>query len=124
LIALDKDGQPVTDLKPEELHLFEDKIEQEIKSLSSLRVPLTIGIFFDISGSRRADKYVGDETRLAGEFLHSIWHVGDTAFVVELVIAPTRSPNPPKSWMPLIKGCDKSPKQGISAPRLSTTPSV
>src|SRR6267154_3126513 len=34
LIALDKDGRPVADLKPEELRLFENKGEVKIKSLS------------------------------------------------------------------------------------------
>ncbi len=66
LIALDKDGRPVADLKPEELRLFENKGEVKIKSLSpAAREPLTIGLFFDVSGSRRADKYIEDETRLA-----------------------------------------------------------
>jgi Ca-activated chloride channel family protein len=116
LIALDKDGQPVTDLKPEELHLFEDKIEQEIKSLSSLRVPLTIGIFFDISGSRRADKYVGDETRLAGEFLHSIWHVGDTAFVVEFGDRPYAVTQPTQKLDAIDQGLRQIPQARYIGP--------
>jgi len=83
LIALDKNGRPVTDLKPEELRLVENKVEQKTISLSpAAREPLTIGLFFDISGSRRADKSIDEETRLASEFLHSIWREGDTAFVV------------------------------------------
>jgi Ca-activated chloride channel family protein len=82
LIVLDKNGRPVTDLKPEELRLVENKVEQKIKSLSPARERLTIGLFFDISGSRRADKSIDEETRLATEFLHSIWHEGDTAFVL------------------------------------------
>jgi VWFA-related protein len=83
LIALDKGGRPVADLKPEELRLVENNVEQKIQSLSpAAREPLTIGLFFDISGSRRADMFVRDETRLASEFLHSIWHEGDTGFVL------------------------------------------
>jgi VWFA-related protein len=83
LIALDKDGRPVTDLKPEELPLFEDKAEQKIKSLSAAaNEPLTIGLFFDISLSRRADLSIGIEARLASELVHSIWHEGNTGFVV------------------------------------------
>jgi len=83
LIALDSDGRPVTDLKPEELRLFEDKVELKIASISSVaNEPLTLGLFFDVSGSRHADQSIGEETRLASEFVHSIWHQGDTAFVV------------------------------------------
>jgi VWFA-related protein len=99
LIAIDKNGRPVTDLKPEELRLFEDKAEQKIKSLSpAANQPLTIGLFFDVSGSRRADKYIDDETRLASELVHSIWHGGDTAFLlgfgerVVVVTQPTHKP--------------------------------
>lgn len=83
LIALDKDGRPVTDLKPEELRLFEDKVEQTIKSISpAAREPLTIGLFFDVSGSRRADKSIPYEMGLASEFVRSIWHEGDSGFVL------------------------------------------
>jgi hypothetical protein len=83
LMARDKEGRPVTDLKSDELHLFVDKLEQEIHSLSPARnEPLTIGLFFDISGSRRADQHVGEEARLAGELVHSVWREGDTAFLV------------------------------------------
>jgi VWFA-related protein len=83
LIALDKDGKPVTDLKPGDLHLFENKVEQKIDSLSpDTNEPLTIGFFFDVSASRRADKHVGEETQLVSSLLRAIWHDGDTAFLV------------------------------------------
>jgi VWFA-related protein len=99
LIALDTAGKPVTDLKPEELRLFEDKIEQKIKAVSpSANEPLMIGLFFDVSGSRRADRYVDDETRLSSELVHSVWHQGDTAFLLGfgpraiVVTQPTQKP--------------------------------
>ena len=83
LIALDKDGRPVTDLRPEELLLFEDNSEQKIKSLSPAATePLTIGLFFDVSGSRRSDTHVEDETRLTSEFLRAIWREGDAGFLM------------------------------------------
>jgi VWFA-related protein len=82
IFAVDKDGRLVPDLKAEEIRLFEDKAEQNIKSVSSAaNEPLTVGIFFDISGSRRADKHVREEAKFMSELLHSIWHSGDTAFV-------------------------------------------
>jgi VWFA-related protein len=99
LIAINKDGRPLTDLKPEELRLFEDKAEQKIKSFSpAANQPLTIGLFFDVSGSRRADTHVTDETRLTSELVHTVWHDGVTAFLVSFssdVIAltqPTQKP--------------------------------
>lgn len=83
LIALDKDGRPVTNLKPDELRLFENKSELKIKSLSpAAREPFTIGLFFDVSGSRRDDTHVTDETRLTSEWVHSIWRRGDTVFLL------------------------------------------
>ena len=83
LIALDKDGRPITDLKPEEVRIVQDKEELRITSVSlASGEPLTIGLFFDVSGSRHADQHVKEEVKLASEFVHSIWHEGDTGFVM------------------------------------------
>lgn len=97
LMALDKDGRAVTDLKTGELHLFVDKVEQKIQSLSpSANDGLTLGFFFDVSGSRRADSHVVEETHLASQLLRTVWHEGDTAFLVAfndrayLDVPPTR----------------------------------
>ena len=117
MIALDRGGQPVTDLKAEELHLFEGKAEQEIRALSPAgREPLTIGLFFDVSGSRRADKYVGDETRLTGEFLHSIWHAGDTAFVVEFADRPYAVTQPTQKLDDIDQGLRQIPQARYVGP--------
>jgi Ca-activated chloride channel family protein len=45
------DNRLVTDLKPENFQLFEDKIEQKIRYFSSESAPLSLGIVFDISHS-------------------------------------------------------------------------
>ena len=83
VFALDRNGQPVTNLNAQELRLFENKVERKIISVSlATDEPKTIGLFFDISGTRRADKSIPEEVRLAGEFVHSIWHEGDLGFVV------------------------------------------
>jgi VWFA-related protein len=83
LIALDKDGRPVTDLKSGELRLFDGEAEQKIKALSpAVQEPLFIGLLFDVSGSRQHDTYAAEETRLTSEFLHSIWREGDGGFVL------------------------------------------
>ncbi|OLC99244.1 MAG: hypothetical protein AUH86_02880 [Acidobacteria bacterium 13_1_40CM_4_58_4] len=82
-VALDKQGKPITDLKPEEVRAFEDNVEQKIISvLPAVNEPLTIGLFFDISGSRRADRSINEEVRLTREFVHTIWHEGDAGFVL------------------------------------------
>lgn len=83
LYAIDKDGGPITDLKEQELRIFEGKVERKIISVSSASdEQLTLGLFFDISGSRRADRSVREEVRAASEFLHSIWRDGDMGFVL------------------------------------------
>src|SRR5260370_8469163 len=72
LMALDKNGRPVTDLKPEELRLVENKVEQKIISLSpAAREPLTIGLFFDITGRRHPAKSIYEEITLPSELSHS-----------------------------------------------------
>jgi VWFA-related protein len=81
-LAIDSDGSPVTDLKAEELRLRVNKTDRKILSLSSAReAPKTIGLFFDISGSRRADRQIGKEIQAAENFLQSTWHQGDEGFV-------------------------------------------
>ncbi len=47
----DNDNRFVTDLKPENFQLFEDKLEQSIRYFSSDVAPVSIGIIFDISHS-------------------------------------------------------------------------
>jgi len=47
----DNENRFVTDLKPENFQIFEDKIEQKIRYFSSDVAPVSIGIIFDISHS-------------------------------------------------------------------------
>jgi len=47
----DSDNHVITDLKPDNFQLFEDKVEQNIKYFSSEAAPLSLGIVFDISHS-------------------------------------------------------------------------
>ena len=83
VIALDDKGRPITDLRQEEFRVLEDKVEQKITSVSATtNDPLTVGFFFDVSGSRRADQYVTEETKLTSKLLHSIWQDGDSAFLI------------------------------------------
>jgi Ca-activated chloride channel homolog len=47
----DTENHVITDLKPENFQLFEDKVEQKIQYFSSEAAPLSLGIVFDISHS-------------------------------------------------------------------------
>lgn len=47
----DSDNRVITDLKPENFQLFEDKIEQRIRYFFSEAAPVSIGIVFDMSHS-------------------------------------------------------------------------
>lgn len=96
LIALDHKDRAVTDLKLEEFKVLEDNVEQKITSLTlASSEPLTIGLFFDTSNSRRADRFINEEAKFASEFVHSVWRQGDSGFVfafdneVTVVAKPT-----------------------------------
>ena len=47
----DSENHRLTDLKPQNLQIFEDKVEQEIRYFSSEAAPVSLGIVFDISHS-------------------------------------------------------------------------
>lgn len=83
LLALDKDGKPITDLKAEDLRVHIKKEDRKVLSLSAIpETPKTIGLFFDISGSRRSDSHINKEIQAAASFLQSVWREGDDAFVM------------------------------------------
>ena len=80
-ITATKKGQPITDLKKEELQLWIGKQEQSISVLTfSPPEPLEVGLLIDTSGSRR-DQWPGPETSLASGFLRRVLRPGDQAFI-------------------------------------------
>jgi VWFA-related protein len=82
-LALDHNGNPVTDLRAEDLSLHVGKQPQKILSLSQASSePRTIGIFFDNSGSRRSDTLVPQEVQSISKFLESNWRPRDVGFVI------------------------------------------
>jgi VWFA-related protein len=82
-LALDQNGNPVTDLRAEDLSLRVGKRPQKILSLSpASSEPRTIGIFFDNSGSRRSDPLVPQEVQSISKFLESNWRPRDAGFVI------------------------------------------
>lgn len=119
LIALDKDGKAVTDLKPDELHFFEGNVEQRIQSISpAASEPLTIGVFFDISGSRRDDSHIEEETHLVSELLRAIWHDGDTAFLISFNDRPFVETPPTLKLEEIDGGLKKIPGENRSSTSL------
>jgi Ca-activated chloride channel homolog len=44
-------GRMIVGLDPDNFRMYEDKVEQEVLTLSSEDVPITIGVIFDFSGS-------------------------------------------------------------------------
>src|ERR1700730_13181380 len=50
---LDKEGRPVDGLKQENFQVFEDKIQQAIKTFKHEDIPLSLGLVIDNSGSMR-----------------------------------------------------------------------
>src|SRR5262245_26022004 len=59
----------VTDLKPENFQLFEDKIEQKIRYFSNETAPVSLGIIFDVSHSM--EKKIDFARQAAGKFLET-----------------------------------------------------
>jgi VWFA-related protein len=51
--VLDKDGRPVDGLKQEHFQVFEDKVQQTIKTFRHEDIPLSLGLVIDNSGSMR-----------------------------------------------------------------------
>jgi Ca-activated chloride channel family protein len=49
----DSANRSVTNLQPQNFHLWEDKIEQKIEYFSYEEVPISLGIVFDVSGSMK-----------------------------------------------------------------------
>jgi Ca-activated chloride channel homolog len=51
--VLDKDGRPIDGLKQENFQVFEDKVQQTIKTFRHEDIPLSLGLVIDNSGSMR-----------------------------------------------------------------------
>ena len=67
--VMDGGNRFVTDLKPDNFQLFEDKVEQQIRYFSSEVAPASLGIIFDISHSM--EKKLEFARSAAGKFLET-----------------------------------------------------
>lgn len=52
--VLDRQGQPVSGLRREDIEIYEDKIKQQVEFFSERETPASIGIVFDVSGSMQS----------------------------------------------------------------------
>jgi len=73
-------GAPVTDLKADSFHIFEDGVEQAITHFSSEDEPISIGLLLDTSGSMRAKMWRASKAAIA--FLKTA-NADDEFFLVE-----------------------------------------
>jgi Ca-activated chloride channel homolog len=82
LIAIGGNGEPVTNLKPEDLRLFINKQARKILSVSSTAsLPKTIGIFI---GGYRPGQLPNKVIAAIQGFLNSVWQDQDVGFVVSI----------------------------------------
>ncbi len=77
--VIDRRGATVADLKREQFHVFEDKVERQIVAFSSEETPCSIGLVFDLSGSMR---HRIEEAKSAARALLNNTAEGDEVFLV------------------------------------------
>jgi VWFA-related protein len=118
-LAVDSDGNAITDLQAGDLSLTIDKRPRKIVSLSSAAPePRTIGIFFDVSGSRRSDTLIPRELEEIAKFLESIWRSDDVAFIVVFGGASNKLVKPSNDLLQIRSELQKVP----DAPFFGPTP--
>ncbi len=83
----DDDGRFVSNLTKDDFTLFEDGAQQEITHFSSERVPVSLGILLDASGSMTSDKMAFARAAI-DRFVFELLGQDDELFFVEFANAP------------------------------------
>lgn len=110
MLAVNEQNEPITDLKTEDLRLRINGEERKVFSVSSAgAAPKTIGLFFDVSGSRRRDPLVASELAATANFLKSVWHEHDVGFVISFADQAYTETSPTDDLSQLIAGLHKIP---------------
>jgi VWFA-related protein len=78
----DDNGRFVTGLRKEDFVVYEDDVQQEISQFSSERVPVSLGILLDTSGSMTADKMDAARTAI-DRFIYDLLDKDDELFFAE-----------------------------------------
>lgn len=82
ITAATNKGVPLTDLKPDDLKITEDKVEAKIEKVScGTHDPISLGVLVDVSGSQR-DAHLASEYDALQAFLNRALSEQDGAFVV------------------------------------------
>lgn len=95
--ARNAQGAAVSDLKQEEVQIFEDDVPQKIRFFDNSTLPLTVGLIVDVSNSQ--EKFFRNHRRDVEKFLKDVMGPQDQAFLicfgnhVRLVSDFTSSPN-------------------------------
>jgi VWFA-related protein len=83
----DDNGRFVSGLRKEDFTLFEDGARQEVTHFSNERVPVSLGILLDASGSMTPDKMVAARAAI-DRFIFDLLGEQDELFFVEFANAP------------------------------------
>lgn len=118
IVVLDNEGQPVDDLRKEELRVFEDGKEQSISSFShGAAQPLTVGLLMQWS-TRRQNDFPYGEVEPAAQFFKATLKENDSGFVAIFadVVAPlTNITNSPAEIDRGLRQATHTPLHGGSA---------
>ena len=107
---MDREGNPVTDLQAQDLSVLINKLPSKIVSLSpAASAPFGIGLFFDISGSRREDQLIAREVQATSKFLEAIWRPGDLGFAVAFGEIPVTLAEPTSDLQQIESALQKIP---------------
>jgi hypothetical protein len=89
--VLDKKGTPVADLKTEDFAITEDKIPQQVVSVSpSADSHLVLGAMIDVSGSAREDESLHDKLNALLRFLGTSVGGSEEAYIVAFASSSRR----------------------------------
>lgn len=79
--AKDKKGALLPDLKKEDFQIYEDGVKQQVKYFSSdTKLPLTLGLMIDASGSQQ--RVLPMEQEVGAQFLREVIRDKDLAFLI------------------------------------------
>jgi VWFA-related protein len=82
ITAATNKGVPLTDLKPDDLRITEDKVEAKIEKIRCGKPdPILLGVLVDVSGSQR-DAHLASRYDALQAFLNQVLREQDGAFVV------------------------------------------
>jgi Ca-activated chloride channel family protein len=83
----DRSGRFVSGLRKEDFTVFEDGEQQEVTQFSSDRVPVSLGLVLDTSGSMTPDKMSAARSAI-DRFVHDLLGVEDELFFLEFANRP------------------------------------